>query len=194
MSNLKTTVSDFLKTHNEIKGVIFDFDGTIVDLRVDYSALRLKLQNFSSQEFGFENDFLIINNSLSMLKNKHGNVAFEKASLIIQTEEIEQAAQVQVDETTVSFLSKLSSTKRLFLFSMNSREAIDLVLKNSRLSSVFEFIISKEDIKNSKPHPEGVYAILRYSEIPVDKMVYVGDRDIDIMAGRAAGVKTLLVS
>jgi phosphoglycolate phosphatase-like HAD superfamily hydrolase len=50
----------------------------------------------------------------------------------------------------------------------------------------------KDDGYPKKPHPAAFEAILKTHELPREETLTVGDRDIDILAGRASGLFTCL--
>ncbi len=58
----------------------------------------------------------------------------------------------------------------------------------------FDIIIDADSVKNKKPSPEGIFKIL--SEIPEHKKntFMIGDTEMDIMAAKNAGVKSIAVT
>ena len=54
----------------------------------------------------------------------------------------------------------------------------------------FPVIITPEDVRNPKPHPEPVLAALERLGVDASEAVFVGDSPHDIAAGRAAGTRT----
>ena len=58
------------------------------------------------------------------------------------------------------------------------------------LSRHFEVIITPEDVRNAKPHPEPVLLALERLGVPAAEALFVGDSPHDIAAGRAAGTRT----
>lgn len=56
---------------------------------------------------------------------------------------------------------------------------------------LFGTIIGREDVENRKPHPEPVFKCLDGLGIEPTYAVYIGDSPIDIQAGKAAGVRTI---
>ena len=67
------------------------------------------------------------------------------------------------------------------------------VEKKFSLKDYFDIMIAKEDAKN-KPNPEGLNKIITEFGIRKDECLYVGDSPIDILTGKAAGVKTIAVT
>ena len=52
-------------------------------------------------------------------------------------------------------------------------------------------IVSGDTTPYSKPHPEPLHEAARRLEVPSDACIYVGDDERDIIAGRAAGMRTV---
>lgn len=58
----------------------------------------------------------------------------------------------------------------------------------------FRYVFGGNSFENKKPHPEGVFAILAESGIAPEQAMMVGDSDVDVIAGRNAGIHTCGVS
>lgn len=95
---------------------------------------------------------------------------------------------------TLEIIPKLSKKHRLAIFTnRHSANAKELIKPISRY---FQCIIGCEDVRRLKPNPEGIYRILYVlnldSAITIKKedVLMIGDLPDDIMAGKAAGIKT----
>jgi len=64
-------------------------------------------------------------------------------------------------------------------------------LKKAGIADLIESIICIEDIPRVKPAPDSLIECAKRMSVLMDKCVYIGDSDIDIKAGRAAGMKTV---
>jgi pyrophosphatase PpaX len=58
------------------------------------------------------------------------------------------------------------------------------------LVSHFDAIITPEDVRNPKPHPEPVLTALERLGVRAGEALFVGDSPHDVAAGRAAGTRT----
>ena len=82
------------------------------------------------------------------------------------------------------------SGRRLALFTGVEKNMMEYTLTPFKLSEFFEIRVTADDIKKSKPDPEGInLALTRINASPKESM-YVGDSPADIVAGKAAGVLT----
>ena len=68
---------------------------------------------------------------------------------------------------------------------------MEFIMEKFDLNQYFDMVVTAlpKDVKNPKPHPEGVEKIL--SELNVDggKTLYVGDSEVDQKTARSSGVK-----
>ena len=63
-------------------------------------------------------------------------------------------------------------------------------LRITGLEEYFQFVIGFDDVVHPKPHPEPVNMALRLSGRGRDEAVFIGDSPHDLIAGRAAEVRT----
>jgi phosphoglycolate phosphatase-like HAD superfamily hydrolase len=77
----------------------------------------------------------------------------------------------------------------------------DLVILSAALSSsvrdsigetaeYFSMVMGCEHVKNIKPDPEGILLIMKEVKAKASAIIMIGDTNVDILAGKNAGVKT----
>jgi len=71
--------------------------------------------------------------------------------------------------------------------SINARR----IIEHCKLDSLIDLVISVEDVKNPKPHPEGILKAMTHFGSKLFETIMVGDMPVDIEAGKAAGVITV---
>ena len=76
------------------------------------------------------------------------------------------------------------------LVTRNSRKSVDVVL--GRLGVRFDAVVSREDAP-PKPAPDPVLLACRRMEVDPAAAMFVGDFEFDLLAGRRAGVTTVLL-
>jgi HAD superfamily hydrolase (TIGR01509 family) len=64
-------------------------------------------------------------------------------------------------------------------------------LEEAGLLGMFDEIVTARDVRQRKPHPEGILLCLARMGISPEQAIYVGDTVADIHAGRAAGLFTV---
>lgn len=93
---------------------------------------------------------------------------------------------------TAEVLSELR--RRGYLIAIVTSKTRELALRGLRLCGIdglFHSAVFLEDTEVHKPHPEPILAALKTLNTPPGSAVYVGDSAHDIVAGRAAGVRTV---
>ena len=71
----------------------------------------------------------------------------------------------------------------------NCEEAVRRVFPAIR--SHCDVFLSRNSIKNVKPHPDHLLSAMKTLRVSGDETVIVGDHTIDIRAGKAVGMKTI---
>jgi HAD superfamily hydrolase (TIGR01509 family) len=147
-----------------IKFIIFDLDGVIVEAKkIHYDTLNEALSNvdpsyvISWDEHLNKYDGLKTNQKLEMLSNekglpleKHTQVWNDKQNLTL----ISLKSLIQND-VLLQLISKLSNEGYKIACCSNSiRKTVLTVLSKFNIIEYFDIILSNEDVKNSKPHPE----------------------------------------
>lgn len=176
---------------------IFDFDGTLIDSKNDLArSVNHILEVFGLERLDEEIIYPFIGDGASMLV-KRAFAAQNKPELT------EEALKVffshygkHLLDTTKCYpeihetLSKLKRggaslsllTNKPFLFTTAIAEGLKL--------SYFDYIFGGDSFENKKPHPEGILKIMELAGAEPEDTLMVGDSDKDIIAGKAAGVKT----
>jgi len=144
-----------------IQIIIFDFDGTIMNLDCDWERIKqLRAKGDLNEP---------------------------------EIEDIEYAGALRGTEVEgIGELIKSLKCKKA-IFSMNSSRSIFVGLAVLELTGQFSMVVSRNDVEKYKPEPEGLEKILTALHISKKCALYVGDRKIDILTGKNAGVKTMLI-
>ena len=87
-----------------------------------------------------------------------------------------------------------SERRRLGIVTAKRRRTVDLAFSLLPLERYFDTVVTAEQTKQHKPHPEPVLAALERLGSSPDEAAFVGDSPFDMGAGKAAGVFTVAVS
>lgn len=173
-------------TRVSIRGVIFDFDGTLTDGgTLDFTAIRRDLG------IGHNEGILDYIHSLPV-----GTGREEAENLLLSREEEAAAASFPREGAEALVLELGAQGIPTAILTRNTRRSLMRSFENfSHLSpSLFDPIITRDDSHAYKPSPEGVHAIGRRWGIPREELLVVGDYRDDISAGLAAGVHTVYLA
>ncbi len=162
----------------ELCGVIFDLDGTLVDSRLDFPAMR--------RETGCPEGTGL----LEYLAELPDANAREQAAAIIHRHEMEGAAAATWMPGARETLAALHSNQvPLGVVTRNSREAATVAL--SRLGAPAMDLLAREDAR-PKPDPDGLLQLSEQWQLAPAKLVYVGDFRFDLEAAARAGMHSAL--
>ena len=160
-----------------LRGIIFDMDGTITKPKVDFAAIE--------REIGAKVGFIIDYAERSSPEER------TRALSILERFEAQAAIESELNEGVLEMLEFLSKKKlKKALLTRNPRKSVDTVLRKHNLH--FEYIVSREDAK-PKPAPDPIFLLSKKMEIHTDHLLMVGDYKYDIMCGKAAGTRTVLL-
>lgn len=59
-------------------------------------------------------------------------------------------------------------------------------LENAGILNYFSAVVQGDEVKNHKPHPEGLFKVLQILGVPAAEAAMIGDAAVDIAAGKAA--------
>lgn len=67
-------------------------------------------------------------------------------------------------------------------------------LKMFEIDHLFDYIVGYDDVKQAKPHPEGMYKIIDHFQTTKEKILFVGDTIYDYEVGVSSGVDCALIA
>ena len=186
--------------HKDIKAVLFDFDGTLVFLPINYDRMRYKLKELFSQ-FGIKSDFhpLIdsIEDSLLKLENVSkplAKVIKEKVYSIVDEEELKSIENAELANDAKEVLSALKmNNKKIAIISRNGEKCITECISRLNITKP-DLIVSRNDVNKLKPDPEHIMVAVNKFKLKPSQVILVGDSYHDIECGKKLNVKTILVS
>ncbi|WP_064093880.1 HAD family hydrolase [Rossellomorea aquimaris] len=178
-----------------MKAIIFDFDGTLADtLPVCFYAFQSVFKEFDDRKVDVEEIKAMFGPSetgiirANLLNNNH-NQAIEH-----YYEKYDEMHHhfVPSNEEIKSLLRKLKKQGfKLGIVTGKARRSLDISLTLLRMNNLFDVIITGDDVKFPKPHPEGIIKALDQLDIDNSNAVFIGDSDADILAGKGANVYTI---
>ncbi len=182
-----------------IKAIIFDYDGVLFDsVAVGFEAYRnitdyLKLNRIrtmeefrSAQRHGYK--MLLDDWGIADQKVREQT----KAIYLKKNEQLKE--KIRLIPGIKRILEELSRKHTLAVASGTYNELIQERLKTLGISHYFSVIIGNRDVANNKPSPDIINLALEKLKIKPHEAVYVGDMVFDVIAGKAANVKTIAIA
>jgi len=184
-----------------IKLVIFDLDGVLVEAKnIHFESLNRALgQDFeiSWQDHLSVYDGLKTSQKLNMLTQRSGLPADSHKEVWDKKQKftLEALSNLQQDEVLIDLMKFLSlSGFRIAVCSNSIRKTVLTVLAKLGIIEFMDLILSNEDVKNSKPHPEMYWkAISMMSSLPEETLI-IEDSPYGLLAASRSKSHVMRVS
>jgi phosphoglycolate phosphatase len=183
----------------KIRAVVFDFDGTLAVLNIDFSSMRERIfdlmRRYSVGDELIEERYLleIIEEVYRILCRNNPFIAekfYQEAHQILHEIELgaaEKGRLIPGIETTLKVLK--GKGKRIGIVTRNCEDAVRKVFP--AIDDFCDVFISRNSIKKVKPHPDHLTSAMKMLDVSGEEAVMVGDHTIDIQAGKKVGMKTI---
>jgi phosphoglycolate phosphatase len=183
----------------KIKAIIFDFDGTLAVLNIDFSLMRERvfvlIRKSGVKEDSIKERYLleIIDEVYPILWKKNPSSAkefYEKAHQILHEVEMSAAGEGKLISGVKEALNTLRQRgMKVGIITRNCEEAVRRVFPE--IDDHCDAFISRDSVEKVKPHPDHLNSVLEALKVSGKDSVMVGDHLIDIQAGKLAGMMTV---
>jgi phosphoglycolate phosphatase len=181
-----------------IKTIIFDFDGTLAKLNIDFYQMRESIRkliissDIPANELHSDLILEMINETAAILKQRCAEKAKNftmEANAIIEKIEIEAANNGELFGQTRELFESLKSREISFgIISRNCAKAVKTVFPD--ILSYCPVVVCRDDVENVKPHPQHLNTALKKLGGSPQNTIMIGDHPLDIKTGRNAGTWT----
>ena len=183
---------------NNIKAIIFDLDGTLVDTdRLVIRSYREVFKKFRPDyQLSQEEELSFLGPTLKVMFSKYFTEDFEVLLKEYQTFAFANTKKYASLYPHVREMLSYLNQKGYLVCLVTSRftKSLDEMFNCFDLREYFATIITLDDVKEAKPSPEGLNIILKKYQLKQNEVIYIGDNKTDFLAGINAGVYTGLVS
>ena len=178
-----------LKPH----ALLFDLDGVLVNsLDAWWSALNEALQTYNHPGIS-RHEFVETYWGHDVFDNLERLGLSEEVGFLCNRIYYDHVNRVSLYPGVLETLEQLHMFKK-GLITNTPRSSADLVLTRFHLTSYFDVIITSNDVKKAKPHPEIVMKACTALKINPEQAVLIGDTQSDVQAGKAAGCTVIGVN
>lgn len=168
------------------KAVIFDLDGTLVTLPVDWDAVRQDLREYFKTTDAFLPLFKVLESKI-----RRKPEARPRLFQLIDNYEVAAASKSRLLVGVFDLFKFLAGRAKLVLVTMQGRMVCSQLLEMHGLARFLEFSLTREDSLDRSVQL-GI-ALDRLATGSRDTL-FVGDRVNDLNSGKQAGVQVALVS
>lgn len=203
-------------TKNQIKGIIFDFDGVLSSflIRLGWPIVSAALMvKPDLTENKIVESSLEIFNIVSTLDKKPKNTSLMKFAFQIgkklgmsnfQAFKFIFTLLIMYARSRKKIVPKigvrevlrevLAQDYKIVLLTNTSTKVISAAMEKIPELKEFDLILTRDDIEKIKPDASGFFKALKLLDLRADEVISIGDQASDLIAGNKAGVTSIAIS
>lgn len=182
----------------EIKAIIFDVDGVLVDsfdASVEYFGDFFEAAGYvaPTREEYRHMFHLSLDDMIRLIAKNPDAQEFQRIREIAGHIKY-PIEKMKLTDGSVDVIRTLSKEYRLGIVTGRHEDGAEDYLKHSGLEEYFETVVHYGHYKNPKPHPEPLLIALKRLGVSPEEAIYVGDQKTDLESAKAAGIPFILYS
>ena len=191
---------------NQMKIIIFDFDGVILDSENSHFIAfneGLKNLNINISEDEYYSKYISLDDRgviTNVVNDKNISVTNEEIDMIIKNKNDYFESRL-IDNSKLfpgveELIIQLSKNFVLSIGSGANRSEIIKTLKNNNIYDYFEIIVSANEVNNPKPNPETYNRVLENinTDFNINEIIVIEDSPGGIEAAKSAGLKCIAIT
>ena len=176
--------------------ILFDADGTLIDTQ------QLIMDSFVHTFGIYKPEYQLKEAELHSFMGPPLKVTFEKYFDESMVDEVVQVYREFNHAKHDMYIKALPHAKELLAYlkaegyeiavvSNKFKALLNQGLEKSGLLSYFDVVVGGDEIKHTKPNPEGLLKACELLQVPHDSLIYVGDSGIDVKTAKNMGAYSI---
>ncbi|NHJ48882.1 MAG: HAD family hydrolase [Asgard group archaeon] len=199
MSRDTITLKDIKSKRKNLKAILFDLDGTLIDsqegiITLYYEFAKSKGYNIPRENFDKLFGTPIEKVLAKLLPDKSKD---EISDYLVEIREIYSKNHLQSSCTFPNVVSMLQKIKhqgyKIGIASTKFKKFVDEAVDYFGFRPFVDVVVSGYEVKRHKPAPDLIYYCAELLNVSPKDCVYIGDSPSDIKAGKSAGTLTIAV-
>jgi len=186
-------------TLTSIEAVIFDYDGTLVHLNINFGIIRQELKKFLV-DYGIDPDALkglyileMIDKATRLISEQNpseGQSFYHKAHDLVTEHEVRAAKKGEILPGVIDMLKALKRRGvKVGIITRNCHKAVKIAFPD--IERFCDAFIPRDYVTRVKPHPDHLALTLKKMAVNNPARCFmVGDHVLDIEVGKRMGMKT----
>ena len=184
-----------------VKAVLFDMDGVLIEIQGELIGIfQDALVEFGFKRPGRRKIWKVhahgVRNILRALvpQDAQAPKLMKRMENRVAEMWIERVRETKVNPDAKFILGKLKRLGLKLAVVTNRGRTTRPLLKKLGMLRYFDVIVTARDTPYVKPHPAPIRLALRRLGVTRNDAIFVGDHEVDILAGKRAGIKTLVLT
>lgn len=176
-----------MQNKDSVKLLIFDFDGTLTHLHIDWEKLKKELRKL----LGSKSSLTPLFPSIEALTKDNSELR-EKAWRLIEKYELEAVKEIKADFELIELFKKLKARGfQVALLTLQGRQPLEKALRKLGLQEAFDNIITREETTSREKQ---IKKMLELFNVKPGQAMLIADRLHDILTASKLGCKTVAIT
>ena len=185
--------------HKDIKAILFDFDGTLINSVDVYYDVLLELGNKYGNRVTRE-DFFRINGmsngeaiKLLLRERKIRKRALLYLAFYVRKYKRRLTQETRTHPHAQECLLRLAPMYRMAIVTSGKRSHVDYFSRKFNFEPFIEEIVTRETVENKKPDPEPYLRAAKALQVAPKNCLIIEDSPNGVLSGKRAGMRTCAV-